>query len=221
MKRSIVLPVVLFSGFALFAGAQAPAAHPAGAAPATAASPAGPGKIAVIAFQVAVGQTNEFQRNFADLQKKWDPKRQELKKLSDDVDASTKALQTQDTTLSDAERASRAKAIDDKKKQLDRSAEDAQKDFQQELQELYSGTATKVYDVLSNYAKENGYTLVLDVAGQQTPILYAMPTTDITKAIIEAYNVKSGVPAPPPAAPAPAGTTPSAPKPAPNGPSSH
>jgi outer membrane protein len=175
----------------------------------------------VIAFQVAVGQTNEFQRNFADLQKKWDPKRQELKKLSDDVDASTKALQTQGTTLTDAERASRAKAIDDKKKQLDRSAEDAQKDFQQELQELYSGTATKVYDVLSNYAKENGYTLVLDVAGQQTPILYAMPTTDITKAIIEAYNVKSGVPAPPPAAPAPAGTTPSAPKPAPNGPSSH
>jgi outer membrane protein len=221
MKRSIVLPVVLFSGSALFAGAQAPAAQPAGAAPAMAASPAGPGKIAVIAFQVAVGQTNEFQRNFADLQKKWDPKRQELKKLSDDVDASTKALQTQGTTLTDAERASRAKAIDDKKKQLDRSAEDAQKDFQQELQELYSGTATKVYDVLSNYAKENGYTLVLDVAGQQTPILYAMPTTDITKAIIEAYNVKSGVPAPPPAAPAPAGTTPSAPKPAPNGPSSH
>jgi len=221
MKRSIVLPVVLFSGFALFAGAQSPVAHPAGAAPATAASPAGPGKIAVIAFQVAVGQTNEFQRNFADLQKKWDPKRQELKKLSDDVDASTKELQTQGTTLTDAERASRAKAIDDKKKQLDRSAEDAQKDFQQELQELYSGTATKVYDVLSNYAKENGYTLVLDVAGQQTPILYAMPTTDITKVIIEAYNVKSGVPAPPPAAPAPAGTTPSAPKPAPNGPSSH
>jgi outer membrane protein len=221
MKRSIVLPVVLFSGSALFAGAQAPAAQPAGAAPAMAASPAGPGKIAVIAFQVAVGQTNEFQRNFADLQKKWDPKRQELKKLSDDVDASTKALQTQGTTLSDAERASRAKAIDDKKKQLDRSAEDAQNDFQQELQELYSGTATKVYDVLSNYAKENGYTLVLDVAGQQTPILYAMPTTDITKAIIEAYNVKSGVPAPPPAAPAPAGTTPSAPKPAPNGPSGY
>jgi len=220
MKRSIVLPVVLLSSSALFAGAQAPAARPASAAPASA--PAGPGKIAVIAFQVAVGQTNEFQRNFADLQKKWEPKRQELKKLSDDLDASTKALQAQSSTLSEAEQASRAKAIDDKKKQFDRSAEDAQNDFQQELQGLYSGTASKVYDVLSNYAKENGYTLVLDVAGQQTPILYALPTTDITKTIIEAYNVKSGVPAPPPAAPAPASAPgPQAPKPAapaPNGP---
>ncbi len=216
----MVLPVVLFSSFALFAGAQAPAAHRATAAPTTAPAPAGPEKIAVIAFQVAVGQTNEFQRNFTDLQKKWDPKRQELKKLSDDVDASTKALETQGATLSDAERASRARAIDEKKKQLERSSEDAQNDFQQELQGLYSGTATKVYDVLSSYAKENGYTLVLDVAGQQTPILYALPTTDITKTIIEAYNVKSGVPAPPPAAPAPASGL-QAPKPSaptPNGP---
>jgi outer membrane protein len=176
--------------------------------------PAGPTKIAVIAFQVAVGQTNEFQRSFADLQKKWDPKRQELKRLSDDIDASTKTLQTQGATLSDAERANRAKAIDDKKKQLDRSAEDAQNDFQQEMQDLYSGTASKVYDVLSSYAQQNGYTLVLDVAGQQTPVLYALPSTDITKPVIDAYNVKSGVPAPPQGTPSAPTPGPQAPRPA-------
>src|SRR5215469_12707745 len=197
MKRSIVITALLATGLTLTAAAQAPAAP---ASPA--AAPAGAGKIAVIAFQVAVGQTNEFQRNFADLQKKWEPKRSELKKLSDDIDASAKTLQSQGDKLSDAERASRAKQLDDKKKQLDRSAEDAQNDFQQEMQELYSGTASKVDDVLSTYAQKNGYTLVLDVAGQQTPILYALPSTDITKAIIEAYNVKSGVPAPPQATPA-------------------
>ena len=221
MKRSTVIPVLMASGLALTAvqtvAAQAPA--PARPAAAAAATPAGPAKIAVIAFQVAVGQTNEFQRSFADLQKKWDPKRQELKRLSDDIDASTKTLQTQGATLSDSERANRAKQIDDKKKQLDRSAEDAQNDFQQEMQDLYSGTASKVYDVLSTYAQQNGYTLVLDVAGQQTPILFALPSTDITKPVIDAYNVKSGVPAPPqgaPSAPAPAGVTPrpAAPKPA-------
>jgi outer membrane protein len=211
MKRSIFVPALAAASLALTSAAQTPAAGSQAAAPATSTAPSGLTKIAVIAFQVAVGQTNEFQRNFADLQKKWEPKRQELKKLSDDIDASTKSLQTQGTTLSDAERANRAKQIDDKKKQLDRSAEDAQNDFQQEMQELYSGTASKVYDVLSNYAQQNGFTLVLDVAGQQTPVLYALPSTDITKAVIEAYNVKSGVPAPPqaaPAAPAPAGQTP-------------
>jgi outer membrane protein len=85
--------------------------------------------------------------------------------------------------------------------------------MQNEMQELYSALASKVYDVLNDYAKQHGYTLVLDMAQQQNPVLYANESTDITKAIIAAYNVKSGVAAP--AAPA-AGTAPvpSAPKPA-------
>jgi outer membrane protein len=222
MKRLFVFAVLMASGLVLSAAAQtpvAPAAAPA-ASTALAAAPAGPPKIAVIAFQVAVGQTNEFQRNFADLQKKFDPKRQQLKTLSDDVDNLTKQLQAQGDKLSDTERASRAKTIDDKKKQLQRDGEDAQNDFQQEMQEMYSGLASKVYDVLNNYATQHGYTLVLDMAQQQTPVLFATESTNITKPIIEAYNVKSGVPAPPPP---PAGAAaPAAPKaPATKPPASH
>jgi outer membrane protein len=212
MKHSFSLAVLMASGLALSAVAQTPA-EPASAAPAATApapAPAGPPKIAVIAFQVAVGQTNEFQRNFADLQKKYDPKRQQLKTLSDEVDSLTKQLQAQGDKLSDTERASRAKVIDDKKKQLQRDGEDAQNDFQNEMQEMYTGLASKVYDVLSGYAQQHGYTLVLDVAQQQTPVLYAVDSTNITKPIIEAYNLKSGVPAPPTP---PAGSAlPSAPK---------
>lgn len=196
MKCLLVSAAILASGLALTAGAQTPAAPGMTKAPA-AAAPAGPTKIAVVAFQVAVSKTNEFQRNFADLQKKYEPKREQLKTLSDEVDSLTKQLQAQGEKLSDSERAARTKKIDDEKKQLDRSAEDAQNDFQQEMQQLYSTMASKVYDVLSGYAQQNGYTIVLDVASQQTPVLYAVPTTDITNPIIQAYNVKSGVPAPP------------------------
>ncbi len=198
MKHSLVLAVLMASGVALSAAAQTPA-EPAAAAPAgaTASAPAGPPKIAVVAFQVAVSQTNEFQRNFADLQKKYDPKRQQLKTLSDEVDNLTKQLQTQGDKLSDGERATRAKAIDDKKKQLQRDGEDASNDFQNEMQEMYTALASKVYDVLSAYSQQHGYTLVLDVAQQQTPVLYAVDSTNITKPIIDAYNLKSGVPAPP------------------------
>jgi outer membrane protein len=198
MKRSLALIATLASGFVLSAAAQTTTA------PAAAAAPAGPAKIAVIAFQVAVAQTNEGQRNFADLQKKYDPKRQQLKVLSDEVDSLTKQLQAQGDKLSPTEQQSRAKVIDDKKKQLQRDAEDAQNDFQAEMQELYNGLASKVYDVLAGYSQQHGYTLVLDVAQQQNPVLFASESTNITKQIIDAYNLKSGVPAPPPGAPEPA-----------------
>jgi outer membrane protein len=192
MKRLLAIAVTLASGIVLSAAAQ------------TSPAPAAPAKIAVIAFQVAVGQTNEGQRNFADLQKKYAPREDQLKNLNDDIETLTKQLQTQGDKLSDAERASRAKAIDDKKKKLDRDAEDARNDFQQEMQEMYNGLASKVYDVLEAYAQQQGYTIVLDVAQQQTPVLYATESTNITKAVIDAYNLKSGVPAPPqPAAAAP------------------
>jgi outer membrane protein len=217
MKHSVALVLTLASGLALGAAAQTPSAPDA--APATTAAPAGPTKIAVIAFQVAVAQTNEGQRNFADLQKKYEPKRAQLKSLNDEIETLTKELQAQGDKLNDAERAARAKTIDDKKKQLDRSAEDAQTDFQNEMQELYNALAQKVFDVLSDYVKQHGYTLVLDFSQQQSPVLYFTEATNITKPIIDAYNVKSGVPAPPAQ---PASAVPSAPRPAtPKAPTTH
>jgi outer membrane protein len=209
MKRSLALIVTLASGLVLSAAAQT---SPAAAAPA----PAGPAKVAVIAFQAAVGQTNEFQRNFADLQKKYEPKRNQLKTLSDEIDGLEKQLQTQGDKLSDAEKATRVKTIDEKKKQAQRFAEDAQTDLQGEMQTVYEGVASKVFEVLETYAQAQGYTLVVDGTGnqQQAPVvLYASPSTDITKAVVDAYNVKSGVPAPPPQPAAAA-----APKPAPKAP---
>jgi outer membrane protein len=58
---------------------------------------------------------------------------------------------------------------------------------------------------------------VLDVSQQQNPVLYANNSNNITKEVIDAYNVKSGIPAPPAQ---PAGSTeapaprPAAPRPA-------
>jgi outer membrane protein len=208
---------MLASGMALSAAAQTPVAAAPAAAPA-----AGPAKIAVIAFQLAVAQTNEGLRDFADLQKKYAPKEANLKTLSDEIDGLTKQLQAQGASLSPAEQASKAKVIDDKKKQLDRESQDARDAFQQDMQDMYQGLASKVYDVMQSLADQQGYTLILDVSPQATPVLYASQGTNITKQVIDAYNVKSGVPAPPtppagapgsqaaPKAPAP---KPAAPKP--------
>ena len=199
MKHLLAPVVILASGMALSAAAQMPAAPGLSQAPASAPSaPAGPAKIAVIAFQLAVAQTNEGQRDFADLQKKYVPKETALKNLNDEIENLTKQLQTQGATLSEAERNTRAKTIDEKKKQLDRETEDLKNDGQQDMQDLYNGLASKVYDSMQAYAEKEGFTLVLDISPQQSPVLYASEGSNITKQVIDAYNVKSGVPAPAP-----------------------
>ena len=205
MKRTLALAVLLASGLvfnAVNAAAQTPTAAPVAAIPA---------KVAVIAFQAAVAQTNEGQRNFADVQKKFEPKRAQLKAQNDEIETLKKQLQAQGDKLSPAESASRTKTVDEKTKQLQRSAEDAQNDFQTEVQDMYNTLASKVFEVVDSYAKQQGYTLVLDASQQQSPILWASEATNITAPVIAEYNAKSGVPAPPagpPSAPAPQGAAP-------------
>lgn len=199
MKRFIALAVSLTSSLVLSAVAQS----------SPDSAPAPPAKIAIVAFQALLSQTNEGQRSIGDLQKKFGPKREQLRARSAELDAMATQLQTDSAKLSDPERATRTKAIGAKKKAFDRDAEDAQKDLQTEMQGLYNTLGPKVYEVLVSYAKQQGYTLVLDVSQKQNPVLFAGDSTNITKAVIDAYNVKSGVPAPPQANPAAA--TPSAP----------
>jgi outer membrane protein len=186
MTRSLALAFTLVLGLALSTAAQAPAA-PAAAKPA---------KVAVIFLQAALGQTNEGQRSYADLKRKYEPKQLQFNKLTDEIESLQKELLAQGGTLTNAERASSTKAIEDKKKRAQRFAEDTQNDFQREMQELSSGLATKVYRVLVAYARQHGYTLVLDGGRQQDPlVLFLTPVTDITKAIVDAYNLRSNLPA--------------------------
>lgn len=219
MKYTLVTVAALATCLAMNAAAQSPAVS--AAAPTVPATPAGPAKIAVISFQEAVAQTNDFQRRFADLQKKYDPKRQQIKTLTDEIASLQKELQAQAATLSDTDRATKAKLLDNKQKELKRAGDDAQTDFQQDMQTTFAAVAGKFAETLDAYAVEHGFSVVLDNGNQQLPVvIYNNPSADISKAVVEAYNVKSGIPAPEhTAAPAP-GTrgaapakSPSAPKP--------
>jgi outer membrane protein len=191
MKRLFFSALFMVSASAILAAGQT------AAAPKPAAAPVATAKVAVIMFQAAISQTNEFQRDVADLQKKYDPRRAELKKLNDEIENLTKQLQAPDAQLSDVERASRARTLDEKKKQLERETQDAQGDFQNDMQQTIDQVAQKVGLLMTKYAEDHGYTLVLDAGQEQAQtVLYALPSTDITKEIIDAYNQKSGIPAP-------------------------
>lgn len=209
MNRKFALPTALAAGIlSVAAFAQVSPTPPAASAPAAAApaAPAAapvamPAKIALIAFENAVLATNEGQRAVGEVNKKYEPKKKQLDDLNTEVDSLKKQLQAAPATLSQEERASRAKTIDTKEKQLQRDAEDAQQSYQTDQQEALSKVAQKVNAVMQQYVKQTGFTLVLDVGNQASNVMWADQQTDITEAVVQAYNTSSGVTAPPPAAP--------------------
>jgi len=212
MNRNLTLLTALAAGLvsAPFAVAQAPAPAPASAAPVAPA--AIDAKIALVNFEQVVLASNEGQQVTLATQKKYEPKRADLEKLAAEVDSMKKSLQAAPATLPDDERASRLRAIDTKEKQLNRDAEDAQTAYNAEWQEALGKVAQKIATTMKNYAQTNGYTILLDVSAQSSNVLWALPSTDISQAVVDAYNKQSGIAAPPPQAPRastprPAGTS--------------
>ncbi len=168
-------------------------------------------KVGIVNLQAAIINTNEGQRDFEGLQKKFDPKRVELENLKKEVDDLQKKFNTQADKLSDETRAELLKQIDSKKKILQRSYEDSNADFQAQQDEIANRIVQKLVEVLDKYAKENSFTVILDVSGQASPVLWAANSVNITQPLVEAYNAQSGVAAPAKPAAKPAATAPKRP----------
>jgi len=224
MNSKLVLVSALAAGVmttTAVAQTAAPATPPA-AAPQPAAQPpqAVPAKIAIIEYEEVAAATNEGQKAVADLQKKYEPKKAQLEQLRTEIDSLTKQLQSAPATMPDDEKASRARTIDTKQKQLQRDAEDAQNAYQTDVQEAIGKVAQKLGPVVMKYVQQNGYTMLLDNNGppQQggISVLWA-PGTDISQAAVDAYNATTpNISAPAPSAPAATAPRPrpAAPKPA-------
>lgn len=196
MTKNLIAMTVLGAGMAL---AQAPAAAPA-------AVSAPPTKVAVIQIQAALAATKEGQKAAADLEVKLAPRKKDLDGKQAEIKELQERLQRGGNTLSDSAKEDLTRNIDTKTKSYNRELEDAQAELEQEQQKVVGALGQKMMAVIDKYAQQNGFAIVLDVSSQNTPVLYASNTVDITKDVIDLYDktVFTGTPATAPAAARPA-----------------
>lgn len=198
------------------AGATAAPANPLPSAPSAStsgsAAASGPAnRVGAINITEAIFASNEGARDLEALSKKFEPKQAELKSQNDELEALKKQFDTQKDKLNDEAAANLKKQIESKQKTFDRAVQDAQEDFGNQRQEIATRILQKLAPVIVKYSQDNGFGIIVDTSNPwpQSPILWWNPDkVDITKPVIDAYNVQSGVP--PPANPA--STKPAAPK---------
>jgi outer membrane protein len=223
MNRKLSFALAL----ALAVPAVAQTTAPTSVSPAPTPAPPPPtatnAKIALVAFQEAVFATHEGQAKVAEIQKKYEPEKAKIQSLGAEIDSLKKQLDSASGTLSDDEKSSRMRTIDTKTKDLQHEEENAQTNYNGDMGDAFNKLAAKLFPVAAKYASEHGFTLLLnETAGQQNElptIMWAAEGQDVTKAVIDAYDAQSNVPAPPPSAPSASkphtsGATHTAPKPA-------
>lgn len=173
----------------------------AGARPAPSASAPVPTKIAILYVQNALFSSAEGKKVAGELQAKFNPRRSALEKRQADIQALQDQLKKGGATMSDDAKNKLSRQIETDGKALQRDADDLNQDAEQEQNRVFGTLLQKLNAVVSQYATQNGYAVVLDVSNQQSPILWAAASTDITGDIVRLYDqahpVAAAAPAPP------------------------
>jgi outer membrane protein len=165
-----------------------------------AASSAAPGKVGVINIRSAIVATAEGKQASAELQSQFAPRQTELENLNKQINDLRQRLSSSAGKLSADEEARLTKEGQRLAAQLERKNTEYQEDVNASQGDVIDRIGRKMVDVLDRYARENGYSIVLDTSAQNTPILYASNQIDVTQDIIrlfdQAYPVKAGAATP-------------------------
>jgi outer membrane protein len=181
-------------------------------------------KVGIIHIQNAIISTKDGQKAAKDLQDKFAPTRARLEKKQAEVEADRSKLSQGSNAMSAEQKEKLMRDIDQKTKSLNRDTEDAQAELDQEQGKIMQELGQRIMAVISKYSKDKGYTLILDVSSQQTPVLFAADEFDITGDIVKLYDQNAPAPstgapktsmAPPMSAPKPPAPKPAATPPAP------
>ena len=193
------------------------------AAPAAGAAAAPTKSVAIINLRGAIGSTSEGKQASAELQSQFAPRSSEIDTLTKQINDLQQKLQAGQGKLSQEEETRLTGEGQRLTQRLDRRRSDFQEDASAAQQEVLERIGRKMVEVLDRFARENGYSVVLDTSGQNSPILYASNQVDVTQDIIrlydQAYPVKAGAGATAPATtPKPATAKPTTPTPTPTKP---
>src|SRR6476469_3797412 len=164
VKRSSFISALALSCLALGASAQQ-----------------APTKVGVISIQGAIVGTKDGQKASQELDTKFVPKKKEFDTRQNEVAQLQDQYNKGGTVMAEDKRNQLARDIDEKKKRLQRDMQDAEEDLKAEQQKVLQGLGQRMMAVIEKYAKDNGYSMILDVSNPNTPVLYASAVSILRK----------------------------------------
>ncbi|HKF52008.1 MAG TPA: OmpH family outer membrane protein [Candidatus Acidoferrales bacterium] len=147
-----------------------------------------PSKVAVINLQEAVAGTAEGKQASQQIQAQFAPRQNELSGLGKQIQDIQQRLQTGANTLSDEEKARLQRQGTELQRRGQREEQDFQQDEQDASQDAINHIGQKLMPIVTKYAQQNGYGVVIDTSSQNTPVIYSATQIDITKAIVKLYD---------------------------------
>lgn len=146
-------------------------------------------KVAIVDFQSAIVNTKGGRQALTDMQARLEPRKVELQKIQEHIEALQSQLAKGAATLTAAARGKIEEEIDALKRELSHKGDDYNADAEKEQSKVTQELNGKMVAVIEKYALQKGYTMVMDVGNPQTQVVvWAAPATNITDDVVRAYD---------------------------------
>jgi outer membrane protein len=175
--NSLLAVAFVFGAVALTVRSQTATPKPVAVAPAT--------KIAVVAMRDAMLATLDGKAAIAQMQTEFEPRRTKLEKEDAAIQGLEAQIRNGNTTISAENRQRMADEVSARKKRLERDLEDLNTEAQAKDSQLMQDVSSKMGAIVDQYAKQNGYTVVIDASA---PLLWASESANVTPDIVKAYD---------------------------------
>jgi outer membrane protein len=139
-------------------------------------------KVAIINLQRAVLEAAAIKKASADMEAKYKPRDEEIKKLQAEIQELEKNLQSGKLTPVAAQDAQATGQR--KQRELQRKTQDLQDDVQRERDEILGKSSQQMQSVVQKLAEEKGIDVVIDISNT----VYFKPALEITTESIAAYD---------------------------------
>jgi outer membrane protein len=151
-----------------------------------------PTKIGIVSVQSAILATKDGAKARDAIRAKFEPRAKDMEGRMAEITRLKEQFNKGANTMSADAREKLSRDIDDKQKKYQWDSEDLNNELQQEEQKLVNEIGQRIVGVIDEYAKGNAFAVILDVSGQQSPVLWAANGIDITIPITELYDKKFG-----------------------------
>jgi len=145
-------------------------------------------KLAVIDVNILVQDSAAGKEAMTRLKKAQDDKIAQRKKLTDEVEALQKQLETQRVTLAETKVGELQKQIEDRGIALRRFDDDAQQQLQEAQKKELDALEKQIMPIIQEVGREMKFQMIFNKF--QSGLVYADEATDITDMVLRRFNTK-------------------------------
>jgi outer membrane protein len=143
-------------------------------------------KIAVVDMQRALNECSAGKKAKEQVRSKFERAQNELRRQREELDRMRESYDKKALVVREEERRTLEKDLEVRSLDFKRKYEDFQRDLKRTDAELTSGIVEQLYGIVNAYAKERGYTVVLETSSGG--LVYADTSVDVTDEVIKRHN---------------------------------